>query len=1422
MPLPEIVYDMDINVPQPTEADNTYAQLRSLRVWNEGGDPNVAYYDALNKGIGPAMSEDLNFDRVEQINALNESLRVQMEQSPEEALEDLAVVDSVIQEIEEETQSPIAAYKMILEALQEQDLELPPELIEEQAEQIFYGTIMQAMYDRDGWGTAGDIMGMIFAPNEAFIARDLVEGQSWWTAIRDTEQFVARFNTLPLEERIQTFMNIADEVQNRTGNEIKAMNFLSYLVDLKGSDRVTFNLMLDQLGLGAVVLDLAFLGSWTAGRVTNTVRAASSVENQRLAKQVLDNLAIDEEMRNIARMDQVDVAAHQSPFQLNDSLFNGMPSAVREEVGVGISRTQEAFASAESRALKEGIDTLINDPSAAVGRMTNEILADEAGLTVTNVRVVSSDARGATFRYDVMDGDRAVNKQVTKYYTVNDITGGFTNEGYLPRLTLGRFISSPNLKFQDDGEALSKTFQRGMFQSGIYRRAFDSEFNRILRLTPRAEARKVGEALETGNLEGAVYSYDILRGKFGLTDAGANQYYQYRHMMDMAWVLKNKEIAQRNITAGNKLFQIGADRHLVKIYDNPQRAESVFRNSDSINVLLFDDVTEAGRPLMLRPSITANISEDLAQYIEDGYVLMRPQGDGGIVRQGEEGYRFILARRESVADIQPSTPLLNYQEGYIPIMYGPDANYFGQVIRTTSVDGRIEPVGKTTRVYFANRSDAEDWARQNNIRYLDQKYGAGQGLARLNDPAEFKPYSFKRDRELARDEFDTMGFGGPFTGSRATERLRKGINEESPEFVNAFESMSKYMGNIASNLPLASFRVGIEDKWMTHARLTGALPSNYTGSFADAVEAVRTNRAIAPSVRDFLVDSHQNISYNTRVPTLGEQQVAGRAVEMAERLERTLGRDAKLIKALNRLDHMNLPDSIRAATFHVLLGFYNPAQLVIQASGSAVAITVDPIRAAKGLPHAFGFTLVDSITNPTARAAAIQRLNNAYPGFAERYNAWNRTGFFDEVIRTSGDYRSLASSHPVGDDMLSRAAAATSNQIDRAAVFYKSGELFNRRLSFATAIERHLAKGGRLDDRGIKQVMNEANDFLLNMDRTMKAEFQKGWISIPTQFTQVHTKFLETILNKRLTGAEKSRMMAMQLALYGGFGIPLGNHMLGYTLDRFGVEPGDLSEAQISAMSEGMVGFILRELFEIDAEIVSRIAIPGGFGNYVERFFVDDPSLWEVLAGAAGVIPQRALDIGGSMTRLLNSTEFDVSQFDQADVTAASQMLLELASSTRNALAAYQIANNELLRDRRGNPIMFTEDINIQTIFARGAGFQLSEVTEMYKSFNQQSEVNKRVDLLADQIMDVFYRRHVAGSTDEVQARRLEIMVGSMMAAENPGVQQKVRDQIKRRLNQSDVRMDRANRNFMERVIEETYTKMDVLSKEYHRITGEE
>ena len=1480
---PDSLFELDGIALKNTESDRLMAQYAAFQEYAHNPDNAVRrYVDSLKQGT-QATYEEMKHKEIEfQIQGLNDFLTELLHSDPDEFREMGEYVPEAKAQVYEEQEDPMAPFQSYVRSIAGPDA--TPEEVDAEAEHLLYMTVLASLGDEGAWKTAKDFFGFIFWPNESFIGRDIT-GSTWWNAAEGYRGKAAAFSMLPREERVREFLTLVDTIQARTENSVKAANALRFIVDPAGADSVGFELAMDKIGLTAWAVDLGFLGKFGL-KGANVIRSSIKTRNEAEALLRAIEAAHSKEMASAYGMTQVDGAAHLTPFFMSRELFEGAPDALKAALARHQAEQRAMLKTLDEMTLKEGLLLSPEDKAAAQQRMMRDIY-EKSPVEPYGLRVVADDELGVTFEYRLfeptemgrkadelrflsqvdgmgVDNYRIVRRTdddvtigytipgediertvvfpyeynqkftVRKAYTLDDVTGGLRADKFEGLPSVINWLMSPQAKFTKDVGALLNNFTHIMYAQARYRKALQKQFADIYRATPKKDMEGVAYTMQQATLRDKPYTYAELKaGLPGVTlsDEGIEAYFKYNQLMDTAWVLKNRELRQVKEAQGVRAFtDTMGEIHYVREYGSYQSAREAVMASPYRSVVQIDDMGKQRVFELTRPDGTPN-PEAVRMMDEEGFVLIRKELASDMFKVGSEPADryapYLMVKRDRVGELP--TQILDYRPGYMPLIYEKDAIYFGQQARYGMVEGRTVQVGRSTPVYFTNRVDAEEWARTKNFEHFLEKFKGDEtrAMRAMEDPNEVKPFNFKHDREIAAEDLEQIAVtaaGGRFTGARASERLQKGLQGEDAVYRDPYESMQMYLDNIANHLPLSVYRVGIEDAWLRKAKELGVLPHDYNRSFRDALIDVQRSEAISADQKKFLVDAHKQISYQTRVPSIGERDVQNTIRTFAEKLERVdlylMGKKGTLTKALHRLDHADPVDAIKAATFHVLLGALSPAQYFVQGFGSTVAMAADPMMFSRVMPRQMAFATLDNIQNPQAYETVVAHLSKALgdPDLRAKHQAWVKTGLKDDIVFSSADFRAMVSSHYLGKDQVSRL-------FDKGLFFYKGGELFNRRYSFLTAMERRQAQGlGITSDADIKAILDQAQTFMLNMQRTNKAEWQKGWLGIPTQFMQVHTKFLEALGSSHLLDpGQRFRLFIGQAAIFGSLGVPFGNYMASHALSAVGVDPGGMSEGTLEAIRGGIIGFTTGHLLGINNVIGQRGAIPHGVEGILEAIWEEEASWSDIVLGATGGLTERVVRAASDIGRIIQMGDFDPSVYDDRDMLAAADAVLDIFSSWNNASAAYEAFNNPLLRNRRGVSTILTDELNTQTKLFKGLGFDYQQTSDMYTMRQTQADVDRRLRDKTDTIVRWMYQIFgEEGMTRPDDNAKFEIGIQSIIKSESPEAQRRILDGVRRRILEQETVYERTIYEYVQRIADELNEVEDTLVREQFRIFGEQ
>jgi len=227
----------------------------------------------------------------------------------------------------------------------------------------------------------------------------------------------------------------------------------------------------------------------------------------------------------------------------------------------------------------------------------------------------------------------------------------------------------------------------------------------------------------------------------------------------------------------------------------------------------------------------------------------------------------------------------------------------------------------------------------------------------------------------------------------------------------------------------------------------------------------------------------------------------------------------------------------RASAYHLNLGFWNPYQAWLQAQGIAVVAAVNPKQSFNaGAATKIGNTLFASNLNPAHVKHAddmIVKLSKTTPGLDFKPGEFKQG--FDFLEKTG--WRVIGREVGNLDDAFTQTVVsrAGSKLLQSGRTPFNWGERWTRQMAYWASYKQWLKEnpGKAFDKQAQGDVLVRADDYALNMTRQGNANWQEGFASTVTQFSSFHIRLMEAYAGKRFTTAQKTRLAAVHMALYG-------------------------------------------------------------------------------------------------------------------------------------------------------------------------------------------------------------------------------------------------------------------------------------------------
>jgi hypothetical protein len=1021
------------------------------------------------------------------------------------------------------------------------------------------------------------------------------------------------------------------------------------------------------------------------------------------------------------------------------------------------------------------------DIALAIERAKNRLVNEQPG--IENLSINETDS-GVEFVFDVIESradgriSGILGEKKVVPFTSKDIVTGFSQERVTTMEDILSGVWSPNKIFKGDRPKLVQAFEQIASAQPKVKSKLTDELRVAVKDLNKVSKGNIERVLFLGNKEGKVYSYQELVnsgiGGIKLTDNEYASYAKTRKVLDDLWILKNDEVRTKLEARGAKLVSIHNQKGFSTVFQEPEVALGRYR-SDNDFKKVYDPISK---------SVLREVpSEKVSSMYNNGFVLTKLENTGEFWKLNRSDFKWAFVKKEAVQELPSS--VLNYKTGYVPRIYDKAYFFVKSVDRVVDDGGKSHKVMKTQR-YFDNETDANTFSQ----RLIQEKNLSPSDVSVV----------FNRE-PIASPELqdDVMNvFGGLFASPRKDEALRFGLDGQEAMLVDPFQAVQQYMFHLGNRIPVSSYKLGIQEKWLQSA--TDFLGHRPLGGFDEAIAEVKNAKGHDPRAQKFLSKSHEQISTLSSMPTREEQALQGKFVSIGKSIEEFSPKLKGAASFMYGLGQRNPVAATKAATHHMLLGAYSVAQFPVQALGATIAFSINPVYAAKGSSKWLAFSYLDNIKDPILREKQIKALSSKVEGLSdlqESYALWRRSGYKESALLTNGDYASLANGLPYDGNLVKRL-------FDKGTFFFKAGELANMRISFATSLERwkDLNPGKKLDDVALKEIYARSEQFRLNMGQGNRARFQKGAMSVPLQFQQINTKFYEAITaGSAFSKEERLRLIMGQGLLFGAIGVPFMQQATAYMTDVMDVDTSDVSPEQLNLAKRGLMGWMVNNVLDIDAEVSGRVSIANGATDMLTDMIFEQHDLLG-LAGPAGAVTERFFEGPLQSLIMANKTLVKADDLTVTDLGLITENLLmslaEIPSSTRNAIIAMDLWDTGLVRSGVNGKVLWAEDPKMRDILFQAMGLQSVDKQEYYKLLMSDKTRKDAEKVLVDRMQALYLRQLRAlddGDMEKANAAAKTIGVLGYYA-DDPVIKNRLTKSLMNRFKTDDKR-----RELLERVI---------------------
>lgn len=314
---------------------------------------------------------------------------------------------------------------------------------------------------------------------------------------------------------------------------------------------------------------------------------------------------------------------------------------------------------------------------------------------------------------------------------------------------------------------------------------------------------------------------------------------------------------------------------------------------------------------------------------------------------------------------------------------------------------------------------------------------------------------------------------------------------------------------------------------------------------------------------------------------------------------------------------------LKSLAFHTKMGFWNPTQYFKQANAAVNIVSVGGLNGMKSVgvyPLLRGAVMTNKAENLARLGEIAQKVGvMSKDDFLESMSLYKKSGFND----IGGDTAYL-------DDLRSpefvesKFKKTTKGVMKTSATPFYEGERMSRLAAWNTAYldKKAALKGKSLTRRDEADILYRAKTLIGNMTREANAPWQKGYVSVITQFFGYQARIMDQMLGKQLTAGEKARLFTAYSMMYG---VPVGlasatgvlpiRDIVVQQMYEQGMDP---QNPAAKPFIDGFVSAFTDYAFGKDWNISSSYG-PGGLPTFYDMFR-GDKTFADLLLGASGGI----------------------------------------------------------------------------------------------------------------------------------------------------------------------------------------------------------
>ena len=403
-----------------------------------------------------------------------------------------------------------------------------------------------------------------------------------------------------------------------------------------------------------------------------------------------------------------------------------------------------------------------------------------------------------------------------------------------------------------------------------------------------------------------------------------------------------------------------------------------------------------------------------------------------------------------------------------------------------------------------------------------------------------------------------------------------------------------------------------------------------------------------------------------------------------------------------------------------------------------------PVKGLKYLEWGLAFQNLNFVTSDEALNLLAKTITKGQSHTADEFKEFVHIGREMGTIELAGDMAELDLTGAFNNTW------TIAGMRQRARGVVMSIERFNKAVGYTKAwheIRQQVSVKDMRKKENIDSLERLASKYSIDMSSIAQARWQKGVLRGPGQFLPYSVKMMTNIYlpvkfggNPNWSTAQRVKMAATQIVLFGKAGIPLASAVTGAIpavgagalalLNEMGIDIDDPEEA--AAIYGGLVDYAFMNVF--DGGIANRVGVSDGVHQLFLRFTGEDlgeSSAFDIIAGPSGNTLAQFINtiVAPVASSIEVFTALSSPDIEDISETAVRDILLKNINSASDIIKAYYIMKHGVYISSSGKNVAEVE--GAMSALGVALGLTPTKVLETYRNMGTLSDQRDVVDELA-------------------------------------------------------------------------------------------